>query len=130
MADASGMTPNGGGTLQSSDHTLQLALNALDTQISDMNSYIQRVDSCAQGISASFQSASSAVFLRQMQDWETEAKTVIKAFQSLQQDLQGTGQALSGGDDSATRLAQGWSAGQDPTYTALSPRIPSIPASQ
>jgi hypothetical protein len=111
-------TPAPGGMLNVEQQAIQNALQSLEGQISQMISSGQTVERINMEIGASYVSVASRKFQDKVNDWVTQYKQVMSAFDKLTQDLGSARQILAKAEEDAQVQGGNWGA-SDGVYHAL-----------
>ncbi|MFE9426022.1 hypothetical protein ACFYNO_24025 [Kitasatospora sp. NPDC006697] len=105
--------------LSAQDQAFITALNGLDHQISAMITSGQTVERINEEIAAGYVSGASSAFQSKVNDWVDRYKTVMQAFQKLQDATHGASQVLNKAEEEAHVMGGNWGA-SDGVYAALS----------
>ncbi|MEU8510600.1 hypothetical protein AB0C76_03275 [Kitasatospora sp. NPDC048722] len=111
-------TPAPGGTLNVEQQAIQNALQSLEGQIAAMIASGQTVERINMEIAANYVSGASRKFQDRVNDWVTNYKRVMQAFDKLTQDLGSARQILAKAEEDAHVQGGNWGA-SDGVYHAL-----------
>ncbi|MEE1788494.1 hypothetical protein PUR71_37180 [Streptomyces sp. SP17BM10] len=112
------MTTPAPGMLNVEQQAIQTALQSLEGQIAAMISSGQTVERINMEIAANYVSGASRAFQEKVNDWVTQYKQVMSAFDKLTQDLGSARQILVKAEEDAHVQGGNWGA-SDGVYHAL-----------
>ncbi|WP_037913937.1 hypothetical protein [Actinacidiphila yeochonensis] len=107
-------------TYQTSDASVQTALNGLDEQVTNMSSAVAEIEAIKTDVLSHYKAGSCTLFVSKMDDWVAQYNAVKKAVDNLADTLGAAKNIQNKGEDLALSGAGG-SFGGGEFYTALSP---------
>lgn len=101
-----------------SDGAVNQAIGIIDSNRGFLQQQVATGQRIKDEVAANFVSGASSTFQQKVDDWVTTGNAVIKAFDTLEEDLKGASNTLDSGNDNATQFANGWGGG-DGIFGAL-----------
>jgi uncharacterized protein YukE len=107
-------------TFQKTDAGMKGLHNALDSQITTMNTIAGQVEDAVASVGAHFVAESSTAYQGKVTNWSEFYAQVKSHATTILSNLDQSNQILDQGGDDATSTAQGWSPGSDVYFQSLS----------